>query len=50
MYSIIISFALGLIAGWLIAVNNVGKAQAAKADGLGLVAKLKAFYESIVRK
>jgi len=44
LYSIIISFALGLIAGWLIAVNNVGKAQAAKAEGLSLVEKAKALY------
>lgn len=50
MYSIIISFALGLIAGWLIAVNNVRKAEAAKAEGLSLVEKAKAFWASIVRK
>lgn len=44
LYSIIISFALGLIAGWLIAVNNVRKAEAAKAEGLSIVEKAKALY------
>jgi hypothetical protein len=50
LYTAIISFAFGLIAGWLIAVNNVRKSEAAKAEGLSLVEKAKALWAAIVRK
>jgi hypothetical protein len=54
MYTAIISFALGLIAGWLITLNNVKKATAlrdkAEAEAKSDVAKGKELLASLKQK